>query len=355
MMSIRRSRPGAVCIVAGVLMLALGGCGKSQPAGESSTDSAGSASRGRVAFITNQVADFWNISKVGCIDAGKDFNVEVEVKMPAEATAVEQKRIIEDLLTAGIDGIAISPIDSENERDLLNKAASKVPLITHDSDAPQTERLLYIGMNNYTAGRLCGQLVAGALPGGGEVMLFIGRLEQNNSKLRRQGVIDELLGRPAPESIAAVRFDPIGDPIKSDKYTILGTLTDQGQINKCKDNAEDAINAYPNLGAMVGLFEYNPPACYQAIERAGKLGKIKLIGFDENSVTLQAIKDGFCAGTVVQNPYEYGYQSVKVLAALIRGDQSVIPQSKYIDIPPRQITKDNVDAYWADLKAKTGG
>ena len=210
-------------------------------------------------------------------------------------------------------------------------------------------------MNNYTAGRLCGELVKQALPKGGEVMMFIGRLEQNNSKLRRQGVIDELLGRPAPATVDAVRFDPIGDPIKSDKYTLLGTLTDQGMINKCKDNAEDTINAYPNLGAMVGLFEYNPPACYQAIERAGKLGKIKIIGFDENSVTLQAIKDGTCTGTVVQNPYEYGYQSVKILAALIRGDQSVIPENKYIDIPPRKITKDNVDAYWADLKAKTGG
>lgn len=355
MMSIRRVCPQAVWMLALIMFLAPAGCEKKQPNTSQDGAAASASARPRVAFVTNQVADFWNISKVGCIDAGKDFDVEVDVRMPAEATAVEQKRIIEDLLTAGIDGIAISPIDSENERELLNKAAAKVPLITHDSDAPQTDRLLYIGMNNYTAGRLCGELVKQALPKGGEVMMFIGRLEQNNSKLRRQGVIDELLGRPAPATVDAVRFDPIGDPIKSDKYTLLGTLTDQGMINKCKDNAEDTINAYPNLGAMVGLFEYNPPACYQAIERAGKLGKIKIIGFDENSVTLQAIKDGTCTGTVVQNPYEYGYQSVKILAALIRGDQSVIPENKYIDIPPRKITKDNVDAYWADLKAKTGG
>ena len=65
---------------------------------------------------------------------------------------------------------------------------------------------------------------------------------------------------------------------------------------------------YPEMNAMVGLFEYNPPACYQALQQANKLGEIKLIGFDENELTLQAIKDGTCVGTVVQDPYQYGYQ-----------------------------------------------
>ena len=69
---------------------------------------------------------------------------------------------------------------------------------------------------------------------------------------------------------------------------------------------------------------------------------------------LQAIRDGHCQGTVVQNPYKYGTESVRVLAALARGDKSVIPANKYIDVPARQIRKDNVDAFWADLKQKLG-
>ena len=148
-----------------------------------------------VAFITNQIADFWKISEAGCIDAEKDFGVEVEVRMPSQATAVEQKRIVEDLLTSGVQAIAISPIDADNQVDWLDGIAEKVPLITHDSDAPGAKRLMYIGMDNYAAGRACGELVKQALPDGGKVMLFIGRLEQDNSKLRRQGVIDVLLDR----------------------------------------------------------------------------------------------------------------------------------------------------------------
>ena len=55
---------------------------------------------------------------------------------------------------------------------------------------------MYVGMDNYRAGRMAGALVKEALPEGGNVVIFIGRLEQDNSKRRRQGTIDEILDRP---------------------------------------------------------------------------------------------------------------------------------------------------------------
>ena len=92
--------------------------------------------------------------------------------------------------------------------------------------------------------------------------------------------------------------------------------------------------------------------------------RVKVAGFDEDDVTLQGIKDGTVIGTVVQNPYEYGYQSVHILNELLKGNDSAIPESKFIDIPARAVTKDgrtigetkseNVDDFWTDLKAKTG-
>jgi ribose transport system substrate-binding protein len=311
-----------------------------------------------IAFVTNQIADFWQIAKAGCEDAEKDFDIKVEVRMPSQATVVEQMRIVEDLLTVGVDAIAISPLDADNQIGWLNEISLKVPLITHDSDAPESERRMYIGMDNYAAGRMCGELVKEALPDGGNVMLFIGRLEQDNSKYRRQGVIDVLLDRDRTMEdyrSKSSTWDPVDGEIKGDKYTVLGTLTDQGKPDVAQAKAEDSINVYPQMNAMVGLFEYNPPACYQALDQAGKLGRIQLIGFDENDTTLQAIKDGTCVGTVVQDPYRYGYESVRVLKALLQGDDSVIPESKYLDIAPRKITKANVDEFWADLRAKKGG
>ncbi len=212
-------------------------------------------------------------------------------------------------------------------------------------------------MDNYAAGRACGELVKKALPDGGEVMLFIGRLEQDNSKYRRQGVIDVLMGRDRDIKYYQSQpdaWDPVEGAIKNDKYNVLATVTDQGKSDVAQTKAEDAINTYPEFDAMVGLFEYNPPACFQAISKAGKAGQIKLIGFDENDVTLQAIKDGLCQGTVVQNPYMYGYESVKSLKKILDKAPDAIPESKYVDIAPRTISKENVDEYWADLKAKKG-
>jgi ribose transport system substrate-binding protein len=209
---------------------------------------------------------------------------------------------------------------------------------------------MYIGVDNYTAGRMCGQLVKEAVPQGGKVAIFVGRLGQDNARLRRQGVIDELMDRPADKR----GDDPAGEAVKGDKYTVLGTWTDDFDRARAKSNVEDVLTANPDLAAAVGLFAYNPPACLEGLRSAGKLGKVACVGFDEQQATLQAIKDGNCFGTIVQNPYMYGHESVRVLAALVRGDQTVIPAGKYMDIPPRKIKKDNVVEFETELNKNLG-
>ena len=92
----------------------------------------------------------------------------------------------------------------------------------------------------------------------------------------------------------------------------------------------------------------------KAIKEAGKINQIKIIAFDEEDETLQGITDGHIYGTVVQNPYQYGYESVRILAGLARGDQSVLPPEGYLDIPARKITRDNVEKFWSNLKDLTG-
>ena len=180
--------------------------------------------------------------------------------MPGVGVA-DQKRMVEALLARGIDGIAISPIDPDNQTDLLNEAATHTNLITHDSDAPASNRLCFIGIDNYSAGRECGKLVKEALPDGGNIMIFVGRLEQLNARQRRQGVIDELLDR----SFDPERRDPNSGPVRGEKYTVLDTRTDQFDYAKAKAQVEDAIAKYPDLHGVVGLFAYNPPLALEAI------------------------------------------------------------------------------------------
>ena len=181
-------------------------------------------------------------------------------------------------------------------------------------------------------------------------MIFVGRLEQLNAKLRRQGVIDELLDRE-PDS---TRYDEPGQAVEGEKYTILDTRTDGFDFAKAKSEAQDAINKYPNLKCMVGLFAYNPPLMLEAVKEAGKTDDIEIVAFDEEDGTLQGIVDGHIHGTVVQNPYEYGYQSMKLLAELARGNTEGVPEDRFMNIPARQIRKDNVIEFWTELNSLLG-
>jgi ribose transport system substrate-binding protein len=312
------------------------------------TPAADPLTRPTVAFVTNGIASFWTIAQAGAEAAANDLGVECLVRMPSEGVA-DQKRILEELIARRVDGVAVSPINPDNQAGILNEVAANTLLITQDSDAPNSNRLAYIGMDNYTAGRMCGQLVKEAMPEGGEVCIFVGRLGQLNADLRRQGVIDELLDRSHDPS----RRDPPNKVLAGNKYTILDTRTDNFDFGAAKAQAEDAIAKYPKLGCIVGLFAYNPPYMLEALAGADKLGKIKVVGFDEQDETLQAIIDGHCFGTVVQNPYRYGYESVRLLVDLVRKGKAALPAQGYIDIPARQIRRDNVQSFWADLKRVT--
>ncbi len=336
-----------------LMMLTTLGCSESGPSGSGGGASGGGDAAAvdgpKVAYVTNGIASFWVIAEKGAQDAGKEVGANVLVRMPPNGVE-DQKRMCQDLLAQGVDGIAISPIDPDNQGDLLDEIAQHTNLITQDSDAPDSARKCYVGMDNYTAGRMCGQLVKEAMPEGGSVMIFVGRLGQANARLRRQGVIDELLDRSEDNT----RYDdPNAGEIKGDKYTILDTRTDGFDFGKAKAQAQDAIAKYEDLGCMVGLFAYNPPLMLEAVREADKVGKIKIVAFDEDEATLQGITDGSIYGTTVQNPYEYGYKSVEILTALAKGDESVIPEGGFINIPARNIKSDNVAEFWAELKRLT--
>ncbi|WP_339745137.1 substrate-binding domain-containing protein [uncultured Rubinisphaera sp.] len=353
-----------VAVIALTLAM-LSSCTKPESSGGGNT--VGKDEKVTLAFITNVVASFWEVAEKGAEAAGKEFNADVKIFMPTDYAA-EQKRIVEDLLIRGIDGIAITVIDQEGQMDMLNNAAEQTHLITHDSDAPETDRLCYIGIDNYDAGLACGELVKQAIPDGGEIMLYVGNLDQINARLRRQGVIDAVLGREPDSS----RYDNPGEVVKNDKYTILDTRTDGADFAKAKADASDTISKHPNLACMVGLFAYNPPLCLQAVKDAGKLDQIKIVGFDEEGGTLQGIIDGEIFGTVVQNPYMYGYDSIRILAGLARGEDLKtlmkategvhVEEEDTILFPARIIKKTpnpeaknefEVEAFWARLKELT--
>jgi ribose transport system substrate-binding protein len=300
-----------------------------------------------IAYVSNGPYTFWTYAHAGCLKAEQDFGIKVNFFKPPNATLEEQKRFIETQMAKGIDGLAISVIDPDNMTPFLNEICAKIPVVMFDSDAPKSNRRAYVGMSNYAAGRLAGQKIKEQLPQGGKLVIFVGRLDAQNAVERRQGIIDELQGKAYAAQYPG-QMTPQGR-VNCGKWTILDTRTDGGDESRAKGNAEDILVKYPDLDLMIGLWSYNTPAIISAVQDAGKLGQMKIIGFDEEVVVLHGIKDGNVAGTIVQNPYEYGRTSCELLYKIIGGQNAGIPANRLVDVPARYITNEKVDSFMDTL------
>lgn len=328
----------AVCFLSGLLLPF--GCSPSTPSAPSPASAQPSAplqnttgTQRPFAFVTNSASDFWKIAEVGVRKAEAELGVKVLFRIPSAATAEQQQQILQDLIASGVAGIAISPKDPANQVQMLNEAARYVPLITHDSDAPESNRLCYIGTNNYEAGKEAGKLVQECLPNGGKILVCVGTLDAQNARDRYNGLRDQL---------------------STSGHEIVGVRTDDTDRARAVANVEDAVVSIPDLACIVGLWSYNGPAILNGVTSTGKLDKIKIVCFDEEDETLQGIAEGKIYGTIVQQPYEFGYRAIRLLKELAEGNTSSIPPSKQIYIPVQRVTKENVHEFWAELKRLTG-
>lgn len=284
-----------------------------------------------VAFITNTTSDFWKIAHKGCEKADAELpDITVTFKTTNTSTTEEQNGLIRQALDRDeADAIAISPIDPAAQKKVINDAAKRALLITQDSDAPDTDRAVYLGADNRAAGRQAGELIKKALPQGGKIMVFVGKREVLNARERFEGLKQSLEGS---------------------KVTIIDLMTDDANAGTARENAYQALKKYPDIAGMVGLWSYNGPSIVQALRPEGKLGAVKIVCFDDDRDTLAAIKEGAIFGTVAQQPFDYGYQAVKTAEQILKGDRSVIPANKTIFIPTVVVQRDNVDAYSKKLE-----
>ena len=288
-----------------------------------------------LALVVNASADFWKLAEAGIRRANSELpDYQMELRYPAQGTAAAQNAMMDDLVAAGVDAIMISSVDPKTSTDAFNRIAAQIPLFTTDSDAPQSNRIAYVGSSNMDAGIQAGEEAVKALPDGGKCMGFVGYLGADNARERIEGF------RKAVEGSNVELVDVRGDDV---------------DFARARSNVDDVLAANPEINCMVGFYSYNPPKIFEALQAAGKLGQITVVAFDEDPVTLGAVKDGSFAVTIVQQPYEFGYQGMKLMAAYLEGDKSGIPEDELIIVPTRVIDQSNVDAFAEDLAAKLAG
>ena len=283
-----------------------------------------------LSFVVNVSADFWTIARRGIEKANREHpDFAMEMIVPGQASAAEQRRIVDELLARRVSGIAISPINPANSTEVLNRAAAQTVLFTTDSDAPNSNRALYIGTDNVSAGREAGAQMKRALPAGGKAMLFVGTMDADNARERVQGIREALAGS---------------------NITVADIRTDESDIARAQRNVEDVLTRDADVALLVGLWAYNTPQIVQAVKGAGREGKVKVVGFDEDALTLRGVAEGVVSSTVVQQPFEFGYQSMIGMVKVLAGDRSFIPASKQVIVPTRIIDKSNVADFQGQMR-----
>ena len=292
------------------LTLGLAGCEKAGGPADTAKPAA-PGGKPRIFLVTNSNSDYWTAAEKGMRDAGNEYGAIVEMKRN-EGGVEGQIKLLEDALSASdVRGVAVSVVEPKavGISDVLEKlkAAGKA-VITVDSDVDPSVasvRRAYVGSNNVKAGETLGKAAAQVRPQGGKVVGFVGSRSAANAKERMEGF-----------------YKGAGDKFVDPPLEIF---EDGADMNRAMNLAEASITKYPNADVLLGLYSYNGPRIAQEVSKAPEFRKKVLVAcFDLDEQLIEHLEKGNLDFTVVQNPYEIGKQSVRLLKALAEDDKKVL-------------------------------
>jgi ribose transport system substrate-binding protein len=291
-----------------------------------------------IQIITNGVSPFWDPMVIGMKKtSGELAGCKADWAAPTPPEVGQQKQQVENALAKGVDGIALSCIDGDACRSIIDSVIEKkIPIVTFDSDSSNSKRLAYIGTNNFNAGKAAGEAAVKLLPNGGKFVGFVGNISAENARERRDGFVEATKGH---------------------NIELLEVIEDNKDPARARKNVEDAITKYGDkVQGFLGLFSYNGPAIVQALgAQKGLREKYKVVVFDAEPVTLQELGKRNIDATVVQKPYDFGVLSTKLLYEINRKGWSAakkelnIPDNGLYDTGVEVITPDTVKAYQEGL------
>jgi ribose transport system substrate-binding protein len=265
----------------------------------------GGKGRPRFVFITNGSSPFWDAARKGLDDAGREFDVEVEMIRNDGSTEGQIRRLEQVGAQRDLRGVMVSVLEP-NASGIIDQMkslrAKGVHVLTVDCDGQKEVREGYIGTNNLEAGRALGRAAAQLLPEGGKAVVFVGIRSAQNAQERINGFKEGA----------------------GEKIQVIDIMEDGVDVNKARRNVAAALQNHPDLNMLVGIWSYNAPAIVDEVKAAGKRSSLKLVTFDAEPNTLLALKEGMLDVTAVQNPYQMAYLGVKVLKATLDGDQATV-------------------------------
>ncbi len=293
------------------------GCNKSNVSSPAKTQKNAEVPR-RFIFITNGDDPYFDVLNAGLQAGAEKFALAdkgLEVVMEKNnATAQGQIDRLRQLVTqADVAGVAISVIQAENVaivEEMKRLTEKGVSVITVDGDINQKlfsdGRPYYIGTDNSIAGRLLGTagkkvLQSRGITEGGFIQ-FTGFTDNDNARARMDG---------CREAIGA-------------SYSEVDRMADSFDHSRARDNVRTALVNHPDVKALVGIWAYNAPAIAEVVAERGVRDQVSIFTFDAAAQAIEHMANGNIDCMIVQNPFEMGVQTVRLLLAMQEGQDAII-------------------------------
>ncbi|NDC63038.1 MAG: hypothetical protein EBZ59_03425 [Planctomycetia bacterium] len=294
------------------------GCGRQEPGGAPAASGGPGPAGRRLIFITNGDDPFWDACNAGLMEGARRHEIAAAglrvVMEKNNGTAQGQIEKLRQLASqSDVAGVAISVIQAENAaivEEMRNLAAKGVRVITVDGDVNREKfpdaRPWYIGTDNVVGGRLLGTAARRLLErrgrSSGGYVQFAGFTDNDNARARMNG-FKEAVG-PA--------------------FTEIDRMSDEMDLAKARDNVRSALVNHPELAALVGIWAYNAPAIAEVVQERGVRDRTTVVTFDAQAAAIEDMAAGRIDAMVVQNPFEMGVQTVRLLEAMVSDDGATI-------------------------------
>lgn len=257
-------------------------------------------------------------------DNFKDYGVDVEVILSENLDPKEQLKLLQSFNHTNYDAIAINSAGEPIGPYITRIVNDGIPVVTFNSDSPDSNRLAFIGNNARQSGRLGGELLGKFLNNSDGSVAVIGNFLNTTTFTERFGGFSEMV---------QANFPNLSIQLWAECYS---------QPGKAYDISMDMINKNPDIK---GIFSTGYSATIGIINALKTMNRkdIKLVGYDVCPVIIEALTDGWCTATIYQEPYQQAYQAIRLLTLYLLGEWQ--PDSKNLFVETKVIMASNVYEY----------
>ncbi|HEU5139236.1 MAG TPA: sugar-binding protein [Bacillales bacterium] len=243
---------------------------------------------------------YWRLVGNGAKEAAAKYDAVVEYNGPVQTDMEKHIRVMKMAIASKVDGIITQGLNKEITP-VINRAIQQgIPVVTVDTDALDSRRIAYVGTDNYQAGKMAGRFLIHKMNGEVKVGIITGSFRSKSQKQRVQG---------------------FRDAVKADQdIEIVAVKASHISRVQAAEQTYEIFKNHPDVTVFFGTSALDGLGISATVQRLGKTDDVYILAFDKLPATLRLIEKGKIEATVAQRPYQMGYQSVKMMVAIVKGE-----------------------------------